>query len=402
MFNPETIQAVQEKIYSQREDITDFLREICAIPSMNSQLKDVGERIAGEMRKLHFDEVRFDKMGNIMGRIGNGKKVIVFDSHIDTVGIGDPHEWQWDPFEGKVENGVLFARGACDEKGSTPGMIYGMAAARDFGLLDGWTAWYFGNMEEWCDGIAPNTFVEVDPKVRPDFVVIGEPTKMQVYRGHKGRIELKVTAKGKSAHAASNQLGINAIYLLLPVIEGIKNLEPKLGDDPFLGNGKITVSDMKVQTPSLNAVPDEAVIYIDRRMTFGETQEAAIKQIEDLIPEESKARVKVEKLFYNEPSYTGFVFPVDKYFPAWALPDEHELVQAGLNTAKLIGLPEHPSGKWAFSTNGIYWGGKAKIPAIGFGPGDEVTAHTVLDSVPLNDMVKAAEFYALLPSQISN
>jgi len=402
MFNPETIQAVQEKIYTQREDITDFMREICAIPSMNSQLKDVGERIAREMRKLHFDEVRFDKMGNIMGRIGNGKKVIVFDSHIDTVGIGDPHEWQWDPFEGKVENGVLFARGACDEKGSTPGMIYGMAAARDFGLLDGWTAWYFGNMEEWCDGIAPNTFVEVDPKVRPDFVVIGEPTKMQVYRGHKGRIELKVTAKGKSAHAASNQLGINAIYLLLPVIEGIKNLEPKLGDDPFLGNGKITVSDMKVQTPSLNAVPDEAVIYIDRRMTFGETQEAAIKQIEDLIPEESKARVKVEKLFYNEPSYTGFVFPVDKYFPAWALPDEHELVQAGLNTAKLIGLPEHPSGKWAFSTNGIYWGGKAKIPAIGFGPGDEVTAHTVLDSVPLNDMVKAAEFYALLPSQISN
>src|SRR5450830_256706 len=187
MFNPETIQAVQEKIYTQREDITDFMREICAIPSMNSQLKDVGERIASEMRKLHFDEVRFDKMGNIMGRIGNGKKVIVFDSHIDTVGIGDPHEWQWDPFEGKVEDGVLFARGACDEKGSTPGMIYGMAAARDFGLLDGWTAWYFGNMEEWCDGIAPNTFVEVDPKVRPDFVVIGEPTKMQVYRGHKGR-----------------------------------------------------------------------------------------------------------------------------------------------------------------------------------------------------------------------
>lgn len=401
MFNPETILAVQEKIHAQSEDIVRFMREICAIPSMNSQLKDVGERIAAEMRKLQFDEVRFDKMGNIMGRIGNGEKVIVFDSHIDTVGIGDPHEWQWDPFEGKVENGVLFARGACDEKGSTPGMVYGMAAARDLGLLDGWTAWYFGNMEEWCDGIAPNTFVEVDPKVRPDFVVIGEPTKMQVYRGHKGRIELKVTAKGKSAHAASNHLGINAIYLLLPVIEGIKHLEPTLGDDPFLGNGKITVSDMKVQTPSLNAVPDEAVIYIDRRMTFGETEEVAIKQIEDLIPEESKARVKVEKLFYDEPSYTGFVFPVDKYFPAWALPDEHDLVQAGLKTTKLIGLPEHPSGKWAFSTNGIYWGGKAKIPAIGFGPGDEVTAHTVLDSAPLDDVVKAAEFYALLPSQIN-
>jgi len=317
------------------------------------------------------------------------------------VGVGDPEEWQWDPFVGKVEDGVLFARGACDEKGSTPGMVYGMSFARDLGLLDGWTAWYFGNMEEWCDGIAPNTFVEVDPGIRPDFVVIGEPTKMQVYRGHKGRIELKVTAKGVSAHAASNHVGINAIYLLIPVIAGIRDLEPSLGDDPFLGHGKITVSDMTVKTPSINAVPDEAVIYIDRRMTFGETKEDAIAQVEALIPEESKQRVKVEALFYEEPSYTGFVFPVDKYFPAWALDEKHDLVQAGLQARELIGLEPKPASKWSFSTNGIYWAGKANIPSIGFGPGDEVTAHTVNDSVDLNDMVKATEFYALLPSLIS-
>ena len=400
MPSPETIQQLQEKIQSQRDQIIQFMREICAIPSMDSNIEAVGKRIAAEMNALHFDEVRFDKMGNIMGRIGSGEKVIVFDSHIDTVGIGDPHEWQWDPFEGKVEDGVLYARGACDEKNSTPGMVYGLAAARDLGLLEGWTAWYFGNMEEWCDGIAPNTFVEVDPKIRPDFVVIGEPTKMNVYRGHKGRVELKVTAKGVSAHAASNHLGINAIYLLLPVIAGIRDLEPELGDDPFLGHGKITVSDMVVKTPSINAVPDEAVIYIDRRMTFGETQEEAIAQVEALIPEESKDRVKVEALFYDVPSYTGFVFPVDKYFPAWAIPEEHELVQAGLETRRLIGLEDAPAGKWSFSTNGIYWAGKAGIPSIGFGPGDEVTAHTVNDSVILDDVVKAAEFYALVASLI--
>lgn len=400
MPSPEIIQQLQEKIQSQREDIIRFMREICAIPSMDSNIEAVGKRIAAEMTSLHFDEVRFDKMGNIVGSIGNGEKVIVFDSHIDTVGIGDPHEWKWDPFEGKVEDGVLYARGACDEKGSTPGMVYGLSAARDLGLLEGWTAWYFGNMEEWCDGIAPNTFVEVDPKVKPDFVVIGEPTKMNIYRGHKGRIELKVTAKGVSAHAASNQIGINAIYLLLPVIAGIRDLEPKLGDDPFLGNGKITVSDMQVKTPSINAVPDEAVIFIDRRMTFGETKEEAIAQVEALIPEESKDRVKVEALFYDVPSYTGFVFPVEKYFPAWAIPEDHALVQAGLETRRLIGLEDAPAGKWAFSTNGIYWAGKAGIPSIGFGPGDEVTAHTVNDSVKLDDVVKAAEFYALVASLI--
>lgn len=400
MVPQEIINKIHQKTEEKREDIIRFMREICAIPSYESLIGPVGERIAEEMRKLGFDEVRFDKMGNILGRIGDGPRTIVFDSHIDTVGIGDPDEWQWDPFEGKIEDGVLYARGACDEKGSTPGMVYGMSFARDLGLLEGWTAWYFGNMEEWCDGIAPNTFVEVDPGIKPDFVIIGEPTKMQVYRGHKGRLEMKVVAKGVSAHAASNHVGINAIYLLLPVIEGIRDLEPSLGDHDFLGHGKITVSDMTVKTPSINAVPDEAVIYIDRRMTFGETEEEAIAQVEALIPEEFKERVTVQALFYDEPSYTGFVFPVEKYFPAWVLEEDHDLVQAGLKARELIGLDYEPAGKWSFSTNGIYWAGKAGIPSIGFGPGDEVTAHTVMDSVRLDDVVKATEFYAILPSLI--
>ncbi len=397
MTTSEITAKIQERVEASREQIIKFMREICAIPSMTSQIGPVGERIAQEMRALGFDEVRFDKMGNILGRVGNGPKVIVFDSHIDTVGVGDPASWQWDPFEGKIEDGVLYARGACDEKGSTPGMVYGMAFARDLGLLDGWTAYYFGNMEEWCDGIAPNTFVEVDPKVRPDYVVIGEPTRMNVYRGHKGRIELKVTAKGKSAHAASNHLGDNAVYKLLPVIEGLRDLEPKLGDHPFLGHGKITLSDLKVSTASINAVPDEAVIYIDRRMTFGETKEEAVEQVRALIPEKDRDSVTVEELFYDEPSYTGFVFPVDKYFPAWALEENHPLVQAGQTTRQLIGLPDAPSGKWDFSTNGIYWAGKAGIDSIGFGPGDERVAHAVLECVSLDDVVKATEFYALLP-----
>ncbi len=396
MIDTSFVNKVHQKTEQYQSDIIQFLREIVAIPSINSQIGLVGNRISAEMQKLHFDEIRFDKMGNIFGRIGNGKRTIVFDSHIDTVGIGDPSSWDWDPFIGKTEGEMFFARGTCDEKGSTPGMVYGLAIARDLGLLEGWTAYYFGNMEEWCDGIAPNSFVEIDPGVRPDFVIIGEPTKMNVYRGHKGRIEFKITAKGKSAHAASNHLGINAIYLLLPVIEWVRNLEPHLGDDEFLGHGKITVSDMKVQTPSINAVPDEAVIFIDRRMTFGETKEEALQQIQSLIPEEYQEIITIEPLFYDEPSYTGFIFPVEKYFPAWALNENHPLVKAGLQTRDLIGLPDAKAGKWDFSTNGIYWAGKAGIPSIGFGPGDEETAHTNLDSVNLHDVVKATEFYALI------
>ena len=191
-----------------------------------------------------------------------------------------------------------------------------------------------------------------------------------------------------------------AVYKVLPVIEGISKLEPELGDDPFLGHGKITVSDVKVETPSINAVPDECRVYVDRRMTFGETAEGALEQVRKLVPEQYKNDITVEMMKYSEPSYTGFVFPVDKYFPAWALDEKHPLVQAGLEARREIGLEDLPASKWAFSTNGIYWMGKANIPSIGFGPGDEVTAHTVRDSVPIDDVVKAAEFYAILPSLI--
>jgi putative selenium metabolism hydrolase len=390
---------IRNRANGSRADIIQFMREICAIPSMESKIGPVGERIQAEMQKLGYDEVRFDKMGNTVGRIGNGKRVLVYDSHIDTVGIGDPATWGWDPFKGK--DGILFARGACDEKGSTPGMVYGLAMARDLGYLDDWTVYYFGNMEEWCDGIAPNTFVEVDPGIKPDYVVIGEPTKMQVYRGHKGRVELKVTSTGRSAHAASHHLGDSALYKMLNVISGIRDLDAHLKTHEFLGKGTIMVTDTRISTASINAVPDGFTIFIDRRLTFGETKEEAVQQVKDLIPGYLRDQITVEELFYDEPSYTGFVFPVDKYYPAWALEEAHPIVQAGQETVRQLWNETRPTGKWSFSTNGTYWAGKAKIPSIGFGPGDEIYAHTTMDQVSLEDLVAATEFYALFPKLLS-
>ena len=396
---------IKKRVGEKREDIIQFLRDICAIPSMDGQLKDVGERIQAEMRKLGFEEARFDKMGNTVGRIGNGPKVIVFDSHIDTVGVGDPKEWDWDPFVGKIEDGRLYARGACDEKGSTPGMIYGLAIARDLGLLDGYTAYYFGNMEEWCDGIAPNAFVEADPQGKPDFVVIGEPTKMQVYRGHKGRIELKVTAHGRSAHAASHYLGDNAVYKMMAIITQIRELDRRMrfgmGYHPVQGFPSIAVTDVSARTASLNAVPDQFTIFIDRRITSNEPHDDVIDQIKGLIPDYLQEEIHVEELFYDEPSYTGFVFPVSKYYPAWLLEDGHALVQAGQDTVEALWSEKRSLGTWDFSTNGTYWAGKAGIPSIGFGPGDEKTAHMRNENVPLDEVVDATEFYALLPKLLN-
>ena len=399
------VSEIKQRVEMSRADIIQFMRDICAIPSMDGQLQAVGERIAAEMTRLGFDEVRFDKMGNILGRIGDGKRVLVYDSHIDTVGVGDPASWGWDPFIGKIENDILYARGACDEKGSTPGMIYGLAFARDLGLLEGTTAYYFGNMEEWCDGIAPNSFVEVDPKVKPDFVIIGEPTMMNVYRGHKGRVELKITATGRSAHAASHYLGDNAVYKMMAIITQIRELDRRMrfgmGYHPVQGYPSIAVTDVTARTASLNAVPDQFTIYLDRRITLSEPRDEVIAQIKGLIPDYLQDEIQIEELFYDTPSYTGFVFPVSKFYPPWLLDDEHPLTQAGQRTIEALWGEKRSLGTWDFSTNGTYWAGKAGIPSIGFGPGDEKFAHTSLEQVPLSEVVAATEFYALFPHLLS-
>jgi putative selenium metabolism hydrolase len=392
-----TIAEIKRRVAGQSEAITGFMRELCAIPSIMGQIGAIGQRVIDEMQRLGFDEARFDRMGNVIGRMGSGARILLYDSHLDTVDVGDRADWGWDPFEGKVENGVLFARGAGDEKQSTPGMIYGLALARDLGLLEGYTVYYFGNMEEDCDGQCCQVLVEVE-KIKPHFVVVGEPTEMNVYRGHKGRVELKVVAKGRSAHAASNELGENAIYKLLPVISGVRELNHQLHIDPFLGQGRITASIIQSRSPSLNAVPDECTLYLDRRLTFGETKEEALAQVRALIPHDDQPLVSVEIMHYDTPSYTGFVYPVEKYFPAWALAEDHPLVQAGLRASEALWGGAAQTGKLNFSTNAVYWMGKANIPTIIFAAGIETTAHSLMDQVPLADLVRATEWYALLPA----
>lgn len=393
----ETIEAIGREIDSSGSQIVDFLREIVRIPSYDSQIGEVGEAIARHMRSLEFDEVRFDDMGNVLGRVGDGPTILLFDSHVDTVGVGDRSQWEWDPLEGKVEDGVLFARGASDEKASTPPMVYALAILKRLGLLDGFTLYYFGNMEEWCDGIACHALVEHEG-IRPDYVVIGEPTTMAIYRGHRGRVEVTATFPGRSCHAAMPHLGDNPLYRAARFLQGMENMSEGFAEDPFLGRGTIAATDLVVDTPSVNAVPDECQIYIDRRVTVGESADLVLEQLRRL-PEAERAEISIP--MWEEPSYTGFVFPVDKIFPAWALDPEHPFL-AFATTAFAAAFGESPRiGKWSFSTNGIYWAGKAGMPCIGFGPGDERHAHTTIDQVPLADVVEATRFYAALPLAMS-
>ncbi|HZU13773.1 MAG TPA: YgeY family selenium metabolism-linked hydrolase [Chloroflexota bacterium] len=397
MAERETLARINDYVDQRRDDIIAFLQEIVRIPSTESQIGAVGEAIGNRMRSLGFDEVRTDSMGNILGRAGSGTCSLLFDSHIDTVGVGDPAEWHVDPYAAEIENGIMYGRGTCDEKGSTPPMIYAIAALKELGLLDGWTLYYFGNMEEWCDGIAPHALVEHEG-IRPDFVVIGEPTRLEIYRGHRGRVEMSATFKGKSAHAAMPRFGENPVYKSVPFIAGVEALNDRLPDHPFLGPGTIAVTNVDVNTPSLNAVPAEAEVYLDRRVTLGETAEGVLAEVRSL-PGAENAAVEIPR--YEEPSYTGFVFSVDKVFPAWALSEDHPLLRAAEEDFRAAYGREPSIGKWEFSTNGTYWMGKANIPSIGFGPGDERYAHSVNEQIPVDEVVEATRFYAALPLFLS-
>ena len=400
--NQPAINALQQHITDRRSHILDFLRELVAIESINGDIRAAGERCEQEMQALGYDAIWWDKMGNLVGRIGSedADRILLYDTHIDTVGTGSPDEWDWSPFEGKIEDGVLYARGAGDAKGCTPGMVYGAALARDNGLLpDDMALYIFCNMEEINEGAAPNAFVQTEG-IFPDFVVIGEPTGLNVYRGQKGRTEYQIHIQGKSAHAASNHLGDNALYKALPVIEAIQKRQDTLPADDFLGQARITVTDVTVEAGSRNVVPGAVTVYVDRRLIPGETARDELAQLEELTGHRDDIHITIPEM--TDPSYTGFIFPLDAIYPAWVLPDDAPFVQTGLQTGQALGLNEIHTGKWDFSTNGVYWAGKLNIPTIGFGPGDEQHAHTVLDQVRLDDVVQATAWYSLLPAMLTS
>lgn len=385
---------MRAKAREYQDDVVAFLRDIIAIPSTSTNEKAVVERIAEEMRKVGLQDVHFAPNGCVLGRIGNGPVTILYDSHIDTVGVGDPAAWEFDPFKGKVENGIIYGRGASDNKMAIATMVHGARMIKELGLDGAFTLWVAGVVEEEsCDGWAVGEMIKTG-HVKPDYVVIGETTDLDIYRGHRGRCEIKVTVKGISCHASAPERGANALYQMARIISGIEQLNDRLAYDEFLGKGTIVASYLESKTPSLNAVPDEAVLYIDRRLTVGESAESAMAEIKALPGAETAT---VELLRYSDPSWTGYEKDVPKDYPTWVLPEEHLLVQAGAEVAQEIRGEKPAISRWVFSTDGIATMGQLGIPTIGFGPGSEKWAHTAQDQVAISELVTATAFYAAFP-----
>lgn len=385
-----------------KDELVEFLQDIVRTPSLSGEEDRVATRIAAAMRRAGFREVFTDRIGNVVGRLGERRRpVLLFNGHMDTVGVSDPSVWIHDPFGASIVDGVLYGRGACDMKGALAAMIWAAKLLHDAGALarlNGELVLAAVVQEEPCEGLATRVLIE-EEGVRPDWVVLGEPSNLQLSRGHRGRVELEVVTHGRSCHASRPNLGDNAVYSAARLIFNLEILAEQLGYDAFLGRGSLSVTHVESRAGSRNAVPDYARFIIDRRLTLGETEAKALAEVQGIIARE-KVRAEVRVTEYEGTSYTGYPTRQHNYFPAWALGAEHALIKAAVRAIKQA-LGYRPTvGQWGFSTDGVYTMGVTGIPTIGFGPGEEKYAHTADEQIRLKDVFEAASAYAQLAAEL--
>ncbi len=384
----------------ERQTLVAFLQDLVRIPSPSTQEETLARRIVQEMERLGLRDVRIDRIGNVVGWVGQSDSpVLMLNGHMDTIAVSEPTAWQYDPFGGVLEGRRLYGLGACDMKGGLASMVYGAYLLRRLNLpARGRVVVACVVQEEPCEGLGSRVLIE-EEGVRPDWVVIAEPTDMDISRGQRGRMELEVTVHGRTAHASRPDLGENAIYAAARLVFGLELLAGQLGNDPFLGPGTLAVTEIRSQAGSRNAIPDRCTLVIDRRLTLGETEAMALAEIHRVITREG-VRADVQVAEFSASSYTGYAGRMRKVYPSWVIDENHLLVQALVRAVRARTGHRPAIGYWAFSTEGAYTAGIAGIPTVGFGPGDPARAHTADEWVNVDDVCTAAEVYAQLAAEL--
>ncbi len=388
---------IRKQAQAETPAMTKFLRELIALPGESCGEEGHVRRIEQEMKAVGFDDVRIDPMGNIQGWMGAGERVIAFDGHIDTVGVGNLDNWTFDPYKGYENDTEIGGRGASDQLGGVVSAVYAAKLAKEQGLLpDGCRILVTGTVqEEDCDGLCWQYLVN-EEHIKPELVVITEPTDGNIYRGQRGRMEIRVQADGVSCHGSAPERGDNAIFKMADILQDIRALAPRLHSDPFLGKGTVTVSEIFYTSPSRCAVADGCWVSLDRRLTAGETWEGALEEIRAL-PSVRKYGAKVSMYDYARPSWRGLSYPTECYFPCWVLPEDAPGCKAMVESyTQLYGAPKVD--KWTFSTNAVSIMGRYGIPCIGLGPGKEAQAHAPNEITWKKDLERCCAVYAALPA----
>ncbi len=374
---------VKKTAIKEKSRLVRFLKDIVRIKSLSGNEGRVSDRVKREMKDAGFDRVTVSKSGSVIGRIGSGKKRILYDAHIDTVGIGDVKKWTGNPYGAVLRKGVLYGRGSCDDKGSVAAMVFAGKLIKLLGLESDYSLFVSASvLEEEAEGRGISEVLKITG--RPECVIIGEPSGLRVIRGHKGRIGVKITTRGKSVHASIPEKGINAIYRMNPLVKKVENMNKSFQLNSVLGRSTISVTGIESGGASLNTVPDSCVIYLDRRTTEKETKQKVMREMKALAGRGGRVEV------------------LNRFFPAWLMDKEHAMLKSAVKTYKCVFENKPEVHLWPFCTNGSYTMGEKKIPTLGFGPGNEKHCHVPNESIKVEEVMKAVMFYALFPKMFVN
>ncbi len=389
---------------NQQKEVISLCRDLIRIKSYSGEEEMLAAKLVETFKSMGFDEVLTDDYGNVIGHIRGNKpgKTILFDGHMDTV-PADEGQWSNAPFEGIIEEGRIYGRGASDMKGAISAMVCAAANyAKDTNKDFAGDIYIAGVVHEECfEGIASR---KVSEKVKPDYVVIGEASECNIKRGQRGRAEIVIETFGKSAHSSNPKAGINAVYSMMNLVDEIRKIEPVHHD--FLGDGILELTDIKSSPyPGASVVPDYCRATFDRRLLVGETKESVLQPIKDIIARMEKDdptfKAKVSYALGEEKCYTGTKIQGERFFPAWLYDEKEDFIQKAYNGLKSAGFQPEIT-HYSFCTNGSHYAGEANIKTLGFGPSKESLAHIVDEYIEIEQLLKATcGYYKIIKALLS-
>ncbi len=369
------------------DELVSLVRELIKIPSY-AEIKD-GEKRVAEYLANFFRE---NGLSPEIREVGSGVNIIVsfgaveanspslmFNGHLDTVPV---ENMTVPPFDAEIREGKIYGRGACDMKGGLGSMAMALVALKRAGVKLRGRLVFTGVSAEEAGSWGTKEIVNSGPLT--DCVIVGEPTNLEIVSASKGIILAIIDVFGKAAHGSTPELGINAIYKAVKLIQKVQEKLPKIFEKkrhPLLGSPTFNLGTIR-GGERFNIVPEKCNLVFDRRVLPGETTEEINKEFQEIIQslkrEDSEFDAKLQMLMGLPPMDTPLELPFIKCLG--------EAVKQVVGRTVYSGIPGATDAS-IFSQHGI--------PGIVFGPGHLSKAHTRDEYVEISQLKQATKIYAL-------
>jgi len=382
-----------------QDRIIELSKQLIKIPSVTGEEKEVMEHARSLLEDIgvHVEMHGSEERPIIYACINpEAEKQIIFNGHLDVVPIAKPDAWTKDPWTPVVEDGKIYGRGSSDMKSSCATMIHLLEILKDMDLAISVGVHLVPDEEKGAES-GSNILVEkiiAGNLRRPDYVVIGEQSNLQVRVAERGMFGFQVRFYGRAAHTAASR--VNGVNAIAKASKGVLALEHHIDKHhEWIGHPMQSVNIIEGGKVS-NQVPAECTITVDRRLIIGETAKDVVKEV----------TTDLDKAGKDDPDWKWeIIAPKDQdgnweYTPANYTPPDSDLGKAFMKAVK-AGINKEPElyVTWAGSTDGRLYR-HAGIQTIGFGP-IGAGAHGADEFVFINSLVKTAKVWLAVVLELS-